>query len=818
MSALSKLEKLMYTIGITDKASGPVNKIMGKINQLSQQASGAQNQMARGFMGAAGGAMMLVGSLNPAIAANQALGEVSSLGVADSSLQQLNNTAINFSAKYGGNAADVISASYDIQSSFEGIKGNELAKLTNISAVMAKGLKSDASTITDYMGTMKGIYINEVNELGKIKWAEKIAGQTALAVKLFKTDGSKMASAFSNLGRGAAALGVDAAESFAVMGRLQSTMTGSESSTRYRAFFAGVANAQEKLGITLTDNHGKLLPMADVLEAINKKLPDLEDVSQSKALSTAFGSGEATALIQALIPQVNLLRNDVEKFQQIKGMDSVIEMADKQTDAWQRLSGGFSAAATSLGQKVLPIIEPVVEILASMLNGVLWLSDAFPTATGVIAATVVGITALMVGIGLFNIAMGLSKFGMMGFSATTGILSKSMGVLRSALGFTRGALMAIQMQSALSGGAFAAIRVGMLGATSSAWAFTTALLANPIAWVIGGVILLATVIYKYWEPIKAFMSGFWDGFSEGFAPVIAVFSELFSSLSFVGDLFSWVGSLISDVVSWFGELISPVNATSDQLLAAGQSGVTFGETIGAALNFILLPLKIVISSITQVIKALSWAGNAVKDFLGFGGDVDVTAKKVTDINSNLAIKDMGQTNTAPVNNVVPINKLADTNSNLSINNMGQTNTGPVNNLGSINKFTDTNSNLSINNMGQTNTGPVNNLGSINKFTEINSKLSTGNVDNVSTLPINNIVPINSAQIAAERTEQQKVKNTQLFNTNTQKIEKSAIAQQFSSSLSNNNKNDNSKRLYIDNVTLQKENLSIDYEQLMELAG
>jgi len=731
MSALSKLEKLMYTIGITDKASAPVNKIMGKINQLSQQASGAQNQMARGFMGAAGGAMMLVGSLNPAIAANQALGEVSSLGVADSSLQQLNNTAINFSAKYGGNAADVISASYDIQSSIAGLTGEELSAFTNASAVMAKGTKSDAATATNYLGTMFGIYQDDAKALGKNTWVEQLAGQTATAVRMFKTNGNEMSNAFTSLGAGAQSHGIEMAESMAVLGQLQATMSGSEAGTKYKAFLAGVGKAQKALGIELTDAQGKLLPMADVLETIHSKFGNIDTVAKSDALKAAFGSDEATGLIKLLLPQVAQLKGNITALNEETGMQTAIDMANAQTDAWQRLSGGFNAAATSLGQKVLPIIEPVVEVLASMLNGVLWLTEEFPIVTGVIATTVVAITALMVGMGLFNIVMGLSKFGMMGFSATTGILSKSMGGFRSVLNFTKGALIAFQMQSALSGGAFAAIRVGMLGATSSAWAFTAALLANPITWLVGGVILLATVIYKYWQPIKAFMSGFWDGFSESFAPVIAVFSELFSSLSFVGDVFSWVGSLISDVVSWFSALLSPVNSTTEQLQAASNMGVSFGQSLGNALNFIMAPLKAVVNLITKVISSLSWASNAVKEFLGFGSDVDVTA---------------------------------------------------------------------------------------NKTTEISGNLSTESVDKVSTLPINNVIPINSAQLAQERIEQSRIHNNEQVRNTTQKVEKSAIAQQFSNSLSNNNKNDNSKRLYIDNVVLQKDTLSVDYEQLMELAS
>ena len=51
-------------------------------------------------------------------------------------------------------------------------------------------------------------------------------------------------------------------------------------------------------------------------------------------------------------------------------------------------------------------------------------------------------------------------------------------------------------------------------ASAVVWGFTTALLANPITWVVGLVALLAGSAYlviKYWEPIKEFFNTLWQG-------------------------------------------------------------------------------------------------------------------------------------------------------------------------------------------------------------------------------------------------------------------------------------------------------------------
>ena len=729
MSGLSKLEKLMYSIGVVDKATGPVNKIMAKINQLSSQASGAQDQMMRGFMGAAGGAMMLVGSLNPAIAANQALGEVSSLGVAESSLQQLNDTSINFTAKYGGNAADVISASYDIQSSIAGLTGKELSSFTNASAIMAKGTKSDASTATNYLGTMYGVYQDNATAMGKTQWVEQLAGQTATAVRMFKTNGNEMSSAFTSLGAGAQSHGIEMAESMAVLGQLQATMSGSEAGTKYKAFLAGVGKAQEQLGVQLTDAQGKLLPMADVLETLQGKFGNIDTVAKSDALKKAFGSDEATGLIKLLLPQVDQLKNNINALNEQTGMQTAVDMANAQTDAWMRLSGGFNAAATALGQAVLPIIEPVVEVLGSMLRGVLWLSQEFPMLTGVVATMAVGVTGLIVAMGLLNMGMGFAKFGMIGFGGVASIFTKTFLGLTSAISFARNTLLGFQILAATSGGALGAMNVLFLSATSGAWAFTAALLANPLTWLVAAVGLFAFAIYKYWQPIKAFMSGFWDGLVSSFAPVIDVFSALFSELGFVGNGFSWLSNAVGGIVAWFGALFTPIHATSEALAGATNAGQLFGEIVGGVFNILMAPIKGWIMLLTQGIGLLKSAAGWVSGL--FGDEVEISAsKKIEHAVNNPAINAADR-----VSNVVPIN-------------------------------------------------------------------------------------INEMAAKSETIEQAKQSNQQLSTASARKVEKSNYFNQVAQSTHNNSnaKTDQSKRVYVDNLTIKSDDVFATSDQLMELVG
>jgi len=270
VSALSKLEKLMYTIGVVDKATGPVNKIMGKINQLSEQTRIAQDQIMRGSITAGSSGLALANSLSPAIDHVAALGEVQSLSVADEALTKLTKTSFQFGAQFGGNSAEFVRSAYDIQSAIDGLDGFELSAFTKASNILAVATKADASTITSYMGTMYGIFEQTANKMGKSDWVNQIAGQTAKAVQMYKTTGAEMQSAFSALGAKATMRGANSAEQMAVLGELQLVLkSGSVAGTNYASFIDGIGKAEKALNISLTDKNGDMLDMDIMLGRIN---------------------------------------------------------------------------------------------------------------------------------------------------------------------------------------------------------------------------------------------------------------------------------------------------------------------------------------------------------------------------------------------------------------------------------------------------------------------------------------------------------------------------------------------------------------------
>ena len=554
----------MFTIGVVDAVTGPVNKMIAKVDQLTHKVKSGMGDMAAGAAGMIAAGAMLRASLAPSIDSIAALGEVQSLGVAEHALEQLNSTAHRFTTRFGGDSATVIRSAYDIQSAIAGLTGDELSSFTEASGVLAVATKANVGNITSYLGTMYGIFENTANEMGKSNWVKQVAGQTAAAVQMFKTTGPQMEQAFSRLGSAATAHGVAMNEQMAILGELQATMSGSEAATKYQAFLTGIGKAQTKLGLTFTDSQGQLLPVVDIMQRITDKYGALDTVAKKDLMMDAFGSKQAVAFIDNLIPKTAKLASNIDALGEQKGMDKALEMANTIASPWDRLGGSINAAASALGQRLAPVIDPLVDMLASAFAYVVDFSEQFPVLTTVLTASAAAMLGLVAIGSAYTLVMGLNKVATAGWGMTMITVTSATRMF-----------------------------------TGAQWLLNAALLANPIGIVIGLVGLLAAVIYKYWEPIKAFLGGFWEGFTDGLTPVFSSLGTLRTALS---PLFSMLGALFD----WFVNLFEPVSSTSQQLEGAATAGQLFGTVVGSVMNFLLAPVRALAWGVTRLGELFGW--------------------------------------------------------------------------------------------------------------------------------------------------------------------------------------------------------------------
>ncbi|ELJ8475384.1 phage tail tape measure protein [Vibrio cholerae] len=471
-------EKLMMVIGLVDQVTKPLAGITTEINGAMSAAEKGMEQAAKGGAGLWATGVAIQNALMPAIEMDRKLGEVKSLGVTDEALKQLQQTALEFASDYGKSATEFVGASYDIQSAIAGLTGEELSQFTKASGVLAAATKADTATITSYMGTMYGIFKNQAEEMGKAAWVEDVAGMTASAVQMFKTTGMEMSSAFTSVGANATAAGIAMSEQMAILGTLQSTMSGSEAGTKYKAFLAGVGGAQDKLNLSFVDAQGKMLPMLDILEKLQGKFGDTLDVAESDELKKAFGSDEAVSLIKLLMADTQGLAASIDSLGQTKGMGKAEQMAAAMTDQSQRLEASWFAIRTAAFSMVLPAFNAVT---GSIADGLMWLTSMtseYPVLTEVLSYAAIGALSLGGVVASLSLVMGIAKMMAGGWAVTTAVLS----------------------------GVFKVLRISTIAMTAATWLFNAALWANPITWIIAGIVALVAAVgamIYWWDEIKA---------------------------------------------------------------------------------------------------------------------------------------------------------------------------------------------------------------------------------------------------------------------------------------------------------------------------
>jgi TP901 family phage tail tape measure protein len=399
-SATSKLD---FILRLVDRVSQPLGKVKAGFSDLATKGQNGIKQMGVGMAGMVGAAFTLKTAMAPALGQNAALGEVQSLGVAADALDLLNQKSLEFSIAYGESATAFVSSAYDIQSAIAGLTGTQLATFTGASNLLAKATKADAGTITNYVGTMYGIFQKQADAMGKGAWVEQLTGQTATAVQMFKTTGQGMSNAFTSLGASAASAGIGAAEQMAILGTLQATMSGGEAGTKYRAFLAGAYGAQEKLGLSFTDSQGRLLPMLDILGKLNTRFGEL-DAAETDLISKAFGGKQAMGLITQLLPKVGDLGNSIDQLGKVKGLEQAEKMASAIADPWERFGSAIMAVRISFGQILLPVLNPLIDRLTVATATFQRWIKLFPNVArwmGYISLGVLGLVAATAGLTVF---------------------------------------------------------------------------------------------------------------------------------------------------------------------------------------------------------------------------------------------------------------------------------------------------------------------------------------------------------------------------------------------------------------------------------
>ncbi|WP_102294149.1 phage tail protein [Janthinobacterium sp. AD80] len=263
-------------------------------------------------------------------------------------------------------------------------------------------------------------------------------------------------------------------------------------------------------------------------------LPQLakKGITEKKQVLDAIGSIFSNRTASNLYSQMYLQRAQIHKNEKLNRGAANIGQLDKlgrDTAAGKELEAQSKLANLKLtmGEKILPLYAQGLEMAITAVQRLNGFMERNPTVAKIM------ITAFAVLAGLLLVLGPL----MLGIAAMIGPYAM-LHVMFAKMGVTGGVLTPILRGL---GGAF------MWAGRAVLW-LGRALMLNPIGLAVTAIAGAAYLIYKYWEPIKAFFSGIWSHVKTAFTGGIGGVSTLIANWSPLGLFYR----AFAGVLGWFG--------------------------------------------------------------------------------------------------------------------------------------------------------------------------------------------------------------------------------------------------------------------------
>ncbi|END27726.1 phage tail tape measure protein, TP901 family, core region [Escherichia coli P0302308.4] len=383
----------------------------------------------------------------------------------------------------------------------------------------------------------------------------------------------------------AAKLGISLEEAAAMAGMLANNgLRGSDAGTAMRASLSrlasppkAAADALKELGVSVADARGKMRPMEDVLLDLYKatqKYGQVDQVSFFKdiageeafvglqTLVAAAGSGE----LQKLTRELQGARGEADRVAKV--------MADNLDGDLKNLDSAWEGLRIRISDLVDGPLRSVTQWLTRVLETITSLAQAHPVLTRQLLIAGGALLAMTATIGSLSLVIGVLYGKLATLRLGFDILTRSMNVVRvlpALWGMVTGSV-------SLLGGAIGA-------------------LFSPVGLIVAALAGAAVLIWKYWDPIRAFFAGVFSGIMERLNPLRETFERF-------GPVFDAIGSGISQVFNWFKSLLSPMESSKETLDKCTSAGEIFGNVLGGALQLVLTPAKMLLDTLAWILEKL----------------------------------------------------------------------------------------------------------------------------------------------------------------------------------------------------------------------
>ena len=403
----------------------------------------------------------------------------------------------------------------------------------------------------------------------KAQDAVKVSDRLAGAANASSVDVQDLGVSFKYVAGIAASLGVSFQDTNTALGVLGNYgIKGSTAGTSLRQVLVALSGPTKKsagelmdLGIIAKDGSnafydatGKLKPLPDVLDTLSKSLEGMNAKEKYDALSRIFP-------IRAMPTILNLLKSGKTGFEDMaKAIDrsSAADVASKRLDNLsgdiEILKGNIETMAIDAGSGFQQLARGVVQGITNILGAFSGLSQGAQTGILGFIGVMGGILLVVGGLGMFA-------------GAILNIVA-----------------LAIQLKDAIVAirAVMAAWRTALLATSAAQWILNSAILANPLTWIIVAIIaVVAALIWFFtqtkigrqiWAGFVSWLQSAWTNISNFAVSVWTAVANFFVGLW--NGISSTATSVWSSIVNFFTTIWSGVASFFSGLWQGIQSTVT----------------------------------------------------------------------------------------------------------------------------------------------------------------------------------------------------------------------------------------------------
>lgn len=466
------------------------------------------------------------------------------------------------------------------------------------------------------------------------KEMDRVSDVLTAAFTRTNTDLTNIGEAMKYAGTGMAGLGVSVEQTTAMIGVMANVgLRGSIAGTGLQTTFSRLAaptdkaaSALKELGVNVADSTGKMRPAEVVLADIYKAVRKYGDVDQLSFFKDIAGE-EAAKSFQALVQSAGSgeLQKLLAELKKAQGESAAVakKMADNLDGDLKNLDSAWEGFRIQIEELLDGPLRGLVQGISNIVGAMTaWarenpeLTKALLTVGGSALAVTAITGGLSLAIGLLLGPVAKLKLGFALLTGTTGlgraiplftqlraVTGGSMGSIKGWATVFRSPGVAIKSLSSGIGGLIPRLSVlpglwGLITGAVSVLGGALSLLLSPIGLIGAAFMAAGLLIWKYWEPIKAFFTGFFSGVWEALTPL----REAFSALS---PVFDSIGNGIKSVWNWFRRLLEPATTSKETLDKCTSAGKTFGKVVGSFIQTLVLgPMTLLLDSLGWVLEKL----------------------------------------------------------------------------------------------------------------------------------------------------------------------------------------------------------------------